>query len=206
MDTATTTSRRTAGTPCAECAIPFRLRRLQYVSFVDGYEVVIGRLIDELRSGVPAETASTLAPPPPPPVKPASLPAVTPRRGAGRLAITLRWALLGGVFTGLAAYLFLVEDRRFQGLQVPNHLRDTVVPYIVIGTVLWAVVGAIAAGVPGAARRTLAAAIAVMVLWRLLFGGYADVVLTGIAMGGPIVGLLVAAVLRPRARKTRSIH
>jgi hypothetical protein len=173
-----------------ECEIPFRLRRFQYVSFVDGYEAVIGRLIDELRG------STQPAPAPPAPHPPSPL-----RPPMARIGFILRAAVAGATFTGLASYLLFVRDPRFIGPQVPGHLRDAVLPYVLIGAVVWGAIGAVAAGIPRAMRWSVATAAVVMILWGLFLEHYTDVTITGIAMGGPMAGLLTAAILRVRVRR-----
>jgi len=191
------------------CEIPFRLRRLQHVSFEADYASGLARLVAALPAGndtgvaidgaaTPKTSHQPASPPEPQPVLPPAREPVLP----SRLGRALRLALGGAAATGLATFLIYSNDVRFRGeFRQPGKLAGTVGIYALVAAVAWLIVGLVAARYVRGIRRAVIGGIAVVLLWVAISGStYADVIASALMFGAPIGGLIGTFAARPLKR------
>ena len=105
---------------------------------------------------------------------------------------------VGGLITAVAIYLIFVDDPRV-GRQAPS-LSVTVIAATALSSAIWALSGWLQRRGVGGLVITFIAAGTVALLWRVVFGTYADVLGAAACVGWPCGGLIASIFVYLSAR------
>jgi len=166
------------------CRVPRRLAVLQCVDLTTGDSAELTRLVQALGripDSTPGEGSRTSA------VTLGTSPPVgaPTARGGGRLRGAAAGLLIGAAYGALSALFVYANDVR-------NIASQAALGYGAAAALAGTVAGALAGSDAKVLLAMVPAVALTGIVWTLAFGTYADVVMTGLVVGGGIVVILVA--------------
>lgn len=163
------------------CRMPRRLAVLQYTDLSQQDVNEFERLVVALGGRATASATEVAAPPP------THVDRAVSRTGRNRGAGLLIGAIIGALYGGISALFVYLNDSR-------DILLETTLSYAAVA----AIAGAIAGAVTGKDQKVLlpiaGVVAAVGILWVVIWGTYADVVITGLVLGGGFAAIILSII------------
>lgn len=172
------------------CRIPRRLAVLQYTDLsrhdVNEFERLVAALGGRAEANAPAVEE----------LPPAGVPRVAGRAGRNRGVGLLAGAIIGALYGAIAAFLVYWNDVR-------DVLPEATASYAAVAAIAGAIAGVIT-GKDLKALLLIAGTVAVVgILWVVIWGTYADVVITGLVLGGGFAAIIVSIIWTVVVRRRR---